>query len=189
MLTSAPKISLEDSFSLMRPEHQRVAQAIYEDYKNEIDILPGSATKHQVWKGGYRSHVEETMNIVLVLFHQLNMRRPLPFDVSTALFISYIHDFDKLLRYYVDSEGKAITKNIKDKDYTQLIQNELDSKYGYILTDEETNGLKYTHGEINDYQPGGKRLMGPLATLVHCADVISARLWHDYGHSSDTWKD
>lgn len=184
----APKIDLANLVQIMRPEHRRVAEAICEEYAQQMSIVPGSSSKHQTWKGGYISHVEETMNLALIMYHELHKRRPLPFDVSTALFCAFIHDFDKLLRYTVTDNTADLSKR-HAKDDGEKVREALLSKYNYSLTSEEYNALKYTHGKGADFQPGGKRVMGPLATLVHCCDVISARIWYDYGRSHNSWRE
>lgn len=182
----APKIPLHDLMQLMRPTHRQVAEKICRDYGEQMSIIPGSATKHQTWEGGYISHIEETMNLILIMYHELHRRRPLPFDVSTALFCAFIHDFDKLLRYTVKDNKTDLTARHADDD-SEKVKQALQEKYGYALTEEEYKAIKYTHGEGDDFQPGGNRVMTPLATLVHCCDVISARIWHDYGRVHDSW--
>lgn len=182
----APKIPLDGLVQLMRPIHKGVAEAICRDYSEQMNIIPGSATKHQTWQGGYISHIEETMNLILVMYHELHRRRPLPFDVSTALFCAFIHDFDKLLRYTVKDGETDLTKRHTNDDSEQ-VKDVIQEKYNYTLTDEEYKAIKYTHGEGGDFQPGGDRVMTPLATLIHCCDTISARIWHDYGKLHDSW--
>jgi len=182
-----PKISLEGLISLMEPEHKRIAEMICEDYKDIIFVIPGSASKHQTWKGGYVSHIEESMNLAVILYHQLRVRRPLDFSLSAALFCLFLHDFDKVQRYRI-VDGKLQSKGAYDTDYVNTTRTIIKESYGYTLTPEEFNALKYAHGEGDDFQPGGKRVMLPLATLVHCCDTISARIWHNYGTLHDSWE-
>jgi len=182
-----PKIPLDGLISLMEPEHKRIAEKICEDYKDVMFVIPGSSTKHQTWESGYVSHVEETMNLAIILYHQLRSRRPLDFSLSSALFCLFLHDFDKVQRYTM-ANGQLQSKGEYNKDYVHETKRIVSKTYGYELTDEEFNALKYAHGEGSDYQPGGKRVMLPLATLVHCCDVISARIWYDYGKLHDSWE-
>lgn len=182
-----PKISLQGLISLMQPEHKRVAEKICEDYKNIIYAIPGSASKHQTWEGGYVSHLEETMNLAVILYHQLHTRRPLDFTLSSALFCLFLHDFDKVQRYRM-VDGQLQSMSSYDTDYINKTRDIVKENYKYALTSEEFNALKYAHGEGNDFQPGGERVMLPLATLVHCCDTISARIWHDYGKLHESWE-
>lgn len=186
---TADKLPLEKLFTLLEPEHARVAQAIYKDYDGLIDKIPGSHAKHQAWVGGYISHVEETMNIAIGLYEMLDERRKLDFSLSSVLFCCYLHDFDKLLRYTIQPDATWIGKPADKMLYFTEMIDTLDNKYAYALTDAEYNALKYAHGELEADRRPNKRVIWPLGTLVHCADVISARVWHDYGKSHDTWKD
>jgi hypothetical protein len=181
------KIPLNGLISLLGAEHKRVAEAIIKDYHEIIFSIPGSASKHQTWQGGYVSHIEESMNLAILLYHQMHSRRPLPFTLSAALFCLFLHDFDKVQRYTI-VDGELHTASGYTKDYIVKTRQILTEKYAYQLTDEEHNALKYAHGEGDDFQPGGKRVMLPLATLVHCCDTISARIWYDYGKIHDSWE-
>lgn len=184
----APKIPLDGLIQLMRPEHKKIAKAIYADHIRQMNIIPGSATKHQTWEGGYISHVEETINLALIMYHELHRRRPLPFDVSTALFCAFIHDFDKLLRYTVKNNAADVSTLHADDD-SEKVRLALHKSYDYTMTDEEFKAIRYAHGEGSDFQPGGERVMSPLAALVHCCDTISARIWYDYGRAHDSWQE
>ena len=52
------------------------------------------------------------------------------------------------------------------------------SKYKFKLNDSHINGLKYVHGEGNDYDKN-VNVQKPLAAFVHSCDVFSARIWMD----------
>ncbi len=180
------KIPLVELLSLMNPAHKQVAEKICEDYKDIIFSIPGSAGKHQVWQGGYVNHVEEAMNIAISLYHQLTIRRPLDFSLSSALFCIFLHDFDKVQRYRMVND-QLQSKGVYQKDYIHHTREIIATQYDYELTAQEFNALLYVHGEGDDYEPGGKRVMQPLAALVHCCDVISARIWFDEGKNSENW--
>lgn len=179
------RYSLNALVSKMEAEHARVCRQILEDYKETIFSIPGSHVKHHAWEGGYIDHVEETMNIVLTLYAALDACRPLPFDLSEALFCAFLHDFDKVQRYTI-SEGILKSQGGYSGHYIKKTKTILKEKYDYILTTNEYNALKYAHGEGDDYHPTD-RIMQPLATLVHCSDTISARIWFDKGHNHSQW--
>lgn len=181
------KLPLEKLFDKLDKRQAEVARKIYQDYKENIETIPGSSTKHQIWEGGYLSHIEEAMNIASVLYDSLSNCRPLPFSLSDALFCVYMHDFDKVQRFrWVD--GELLKSGDYSKDYIDKTAKLLKEKYDYELTSEQYNALKYAHGEGLDYHPTD-RIMLPLATLVHCADVISARVWYNDGKEHDSWSD
>jgi hypothetical protein len=55
----------------------------------------GSSHNHQAWSGGYVDHVTEVMNVAVVLYDALNTKRPLPFTLSDALLVLFLHDIEK----------------------------------------------------------------------------------------------
>lgn len=183
------KLPLEELFALMAPEHARVSRAVYEGYEGLINKIPGSHAKHQAWPGGYISHVEETMNIGLMLHENLTARREVDATQSEVLFCSYLHDFDKLLRYTMKDDGTWVGKPADKLLYLEQMITALKDTYNYELPDKEYNALKYAHGELEADRTPNKRVIWPLGAIVHCADILSARVWHDYGKSHDTWDD
>lgn len=183
--SSSKKIPLEKLLELIEPTKKLVCEKIISDHSETIRMIPGSSTKHQAWSGGYWSHVEESMNIGLQLYTSLNNLRELKFDLGTLLFCIFIHDYDKLKRYTITSEN-GVRFGSNDPKYIEIMADELSAKYGYKLDAEELNAVKYAHGEGDDYHPT-ERIMNPLATFVHCSDIISARVWFDEGHDSDNW--
>ncbi len=182
---SRAKLPLANLYGLMTRQHAQVARQMYQEYESSMTVIPGSSQKHQTWPGGYVSHIEEAMNIGLVLYDELNLRRTLTFSRSAVLFCIFLHDFDKVLRYTVLPNGNK-TYGSYSNDYVDQTAKILKHKFNYVLDPEEYNALKYAHGEGDDYHPSD-RIMLPLATIVHCADVISARVWYDEGQIHDRW--
>jgi hypothetical protein len=179
------KLPLSELLKIMRPEQAEVCRKLHKDYASVVDVIPGSMGKHQAWQGGYISHIEEAMNIALVLHEGLNSCRQLDIDISEVLFCVFLHDFDKVQRYRKE-KAKFVAKADYSSDYIKMTAALLRDDYGYTLTEEEYNALKYAHGEGDDYHPTD-RIMLPLATLVHCSDIISARIWYDKGKEHDKW--
>ena len=86
----------------------------------------------------------------------------------------------KLFRY-------SNNDKIKDcKDFHLFVKNYLKEKYGYVLSKEEFNAIKYMHGENEDYHPT-KKIMLSLTAFVHCCDIISARIWFNKGKDKNYW--
>lgn len=179
------KLTLAKLTTLMLPEQKRVSEQIMSDFKDIIIDLPGSTTKHQTWPGGYISHLEEAMNIAVVLYKSLSTKRPLSFTLSDTLFALFLHDFDKITRYEKVSNGYK-AKGEYNSGYASLTAKLLKERYNYKLSNEIFNALKYAHGEGKDYHPTDRIIM-PLGTLVHCCDIISARIWFDEGKDHNNW--
>ncbi len=179
------KLSLRQLFLLIEPRRRAVCMNVVKEFEVSFESFPGSITKHQWWKGGYRDHIEEVMNIAYAIYRVLAKRRKLPFSLADALFVLFLHDFDKLQRYGLKSKRTRPRASYTNQYYFTL-KRYLLARFRYRFRRQEENALKYTHGEGGDYHPT-KRIMLPLATFVHCCDIISARLWYDKGRDDGHW--
>jgi len=156
-------------------------QRLWEQHSDVMLTAPGSASKHQAWPGGYQDHLVETMRLAEGMYQQLNDRRSLPFSLRSAQLVLFLHDLEKPFKYgdkeiFPDHPGLAKSDPEKFKELVMRT-------YEIKLDQEQSNALKYIHGEGDDYQE--QRVMGPLATLCHCCDIISARLWPDQPLASE----
>jgi hypothetical protein len=150
---------------------------ILADNRKLFQMVQGSANNHQNWPGGYFDHVQEIMNIAIVLYGQLNVIRPLPFSLSDLLLVVYLHDIEKPWKYQYD---------LQKEDHQRFRTAKL-AQYGIVLTPEQKNGMKYVEGESSDYT-NRRRVMGPLACVAHMCDICSARLWFDHPfEDGDPW--
>jgi hypothetical protein len=148
----------------------------------------GSSHNHQAWPSGYFDHIQEVLNIAVVLYNALAPLRPLPFSLSDALLVLYLHDIEKPWAYEADAQGRLRRKaNFATKEAQQAFRLNLLQQYNIRLTPEQENGLRYAEGEIGAYS-NQQRTMGPLAAFCHSCDVISARLWFDHPWpANDPW--
>lgn len=177
------KYSLETLIEKLNPQRKQLVKKILHKFQDTFDLLPGAQTKHQNWKGGYRDHVEEVMNIAVLLFNNLDLKRKLPFILEDALFILFLHDMDKLISYKKTDNGYKRTMSYEE---AQKKVRELIRDMHYELSESEMNALDYVHGEVKDYHPT-VRIMNELATFVHCCDIISSRIWYSYGQDNKNW--
>lgn len=147
----------------------------------------GSIHNHQAYEGGYTHHLEEAMNIALVLHNTYSDLRPLPFSLSDALLVLYLHDLEKPWKYeLVDGQYKMIASMV-DKDAQHRFRLQKIKEYGIALTPEQENGIEYVEGE-NSKHSYYKRTRGPLAAFCGLCDSTSARIWFEYPKADDTWK-
>lgn len=181
--------SLESMLELIEEPNRSACIRIFQDNKKLFKTAQGSMLNHHAWLGGYYDHVQEVMNIAIVLYTPLNALRPLPFSLSDVLLVLYLHDIEKPWRYDVGNDGKLDNKPNMDSPEKQHIFREKKLKeYGILLTEEQKNGLKYVEGEGKDYS-GKHRAMRPLAALAHICDVTSARVYFDYPLvDNDSWE-
>jgi hypothetical protein len=161
-----PYYTLEEMLEMIEEPNRTACKNILADNLELFQTVQGGAHNHHTWAGGYYDHIQEVMNIGIVL---------------------YLHDIEKPWRYEL-KEGKLHNKkDLQDKESQNKFRIQKLKEYGVKLTPEHQNGIKYTEGEGNDYTMYG-RVMNELACLAHMSDVCSARLWFDYPQETDdTW--
>lgn len=181
-------LKLVDFINIMTDKRKSAILAIYQDYKSLFHYAYGSTSNHQAWQGGYADHIAETLRVNKSIYHALSSDiRALPFTEDSALICLFLHDIEKPFRYGPSDDSECNKwRNLAGGDWQVWeklkwdIISEMKVKYGFELSDDEVNALKYTHGEGGDYQKG-KRVAGPLAAHVHHCDNASARIYFNDG--------
>ncbi|MBU2612572.1 MAG: hypothetical protein KKB62_02515, partial [Nanoarchaeota archaeon] len=120
--------------------------------------------------------ITEVMNIAISIYPLLDSKRKLPFSISDALLVLYLHDLEKAWKYGGTKE--EVEDFEKYKNNYEFILNKA-KEYNFELNSEHLNALKYVHGEGDDYDKK-RNVQGPLAAFAHNCDVISARIWHNF---------
>jgi hypothetical protein len=151
---------------------------LLQDHWGRIREAAGSSHNHQAWKGGYLDHIAEVMNIAELLYYTMDHLRLLPFSLSDALVVLFLHDLEKPWKY-VPSDIV-----LKTKEDRKRFRDELIAQYGIELNDMQKNALRYVEGVPDSEYTPGERTMGELAAFCHMCDIASARLWHDRGRES-----
>lgn len=156
------------------------ARSFWHDLQTYLPKAAGSTRSHHAWDYGYKDHVQEAMNLAVILYERLSAERRLEFTLESALFVLFLHDCEKPFCHATDEQlshfGWITGRPDKsDKTFQQL----LIRHYGFIVSDQEQNALTYVEGEHGDYVEG-VRTQGPLAAFCHVCDTISARIWHDF---------
>jgi len=180
--------TIEEMIAMVDEPNRDACTRILTENRKLFQTVQGSTNNHQAWPGGYFDHVQEIMNIVIVLYERFNLIRPLPFSLSDALLVVFLHDIEKPWKYELGHDGQLQevpalkTKTAQHEFRTQKLK-----EYGIVLTSDQENGMKYVEGEFNNYS-NRRRVMNPLAALCHLADVTSARIWFDYPmKENDPW--
>lgn len=157
----------------VEPPERACCRRLLEELLGDPDLASaqGSMHNHQAWPGGYLDHVAEVVDLAFVQYEALSKIRPLPFTLSEALLVLFLHDIEKPWKY-----GKG--HRFLHKLDRHLFRMKLIKDSGIELTSEQENAIKYVEGEGDDYTPG-ERVMGPLAAFCHTCDVLSARMWWD----------
>lgn len=141
---------------------------------------PAAIHNHQTWNGGYLDHLQEIMNLAIVLYDSLASLRPLPFSLSDALMVLFLHDIEKPWKYELDSKGALqIKESMRGHAAQEAFWRKMLPEYGVVFTPEQENAMVYVEGENAQYAPG-RRTQGPLAAFCHLCDTTSARIWFEY---------
>lgn len=180
---------------------------LFAHIKEKFPITPGSSHNHQAWEGGYIDHIAEVMNYALMYYGTLIDLRPLPFSLSDALLVLFLHDIEKPWKYneltkhiappsvwggstMEDHEwlrkNSTSTHNWKDRKVKEQFRHDILKTFEITLTPEQENAFKYVEGEIDEYS-GDHRVMNELAAFCHICDITSARLWHNFPNGTDNW--
>lgn len=185
-----PYFSIEGLLTLIEEPNRTACRRFLKDNLALMETTQGSVHNHQAWPGGYKDHIQEIMNIAKVLYETYNAMRPLPFSLSDALLVVFLHDVEKLWKYVRGDDGQMQhVPSMRTKEAEHAFRAAKFAEYEFVLTEDQLNGLKYAEGEIRDYNPR-ERMMHPLAALCHCADVTSARIWFDHPLATrdDPWE-
>ena len=180
--------TVEQMLEMIDEPNRTVCKRILADNRRLFQAVQGSTNNHQNWPGGYFDHVQEIMNIAVVLYERLDSVRPLPFSLSDLLLVVYLHDIEKPWKYELREDGQLHHKaTMQNKADHQCFRMAKLAEYGVAFTPEQENGMKYAEGELNDYT-NRRRVMGPLACVAHMCDVCSARLWFAHpSEENDPW--
>jgi len=128
------------------------------------------------------------MNLAVLFYERLGSVRPLPFSLSDALLVVFLHDLEKPWKYQIGSDGHITKDTSMTKEERKGFRARKIREYGIELTQEHENALRYIEGiPDSEYTPGA-RIMGPLAAFCHLCDITSARIWFEYPNAeNDPW--
>ncbi len=180
--------SVEELLRLIDEPNRSACARLLNDNRALFETVQGSTNNHQNWKGGYIDHIQEIMNIAVVLHHSLSECRSLPFSLSDALTVVYLHDVEKPWKYELGEDGRLNEiPAMREKEAQIQFRFEMLKKYGIVFTPEQDNAMRYVEGESKDYS-SRHRVAGPLAAFCHLCDVTSARIWFDHPkEQADSW--
>ncbi|MBP9732622.1 MAG: hypothetical protein KBD29_04150 [Candidatus Magasanikbacteria bacterium] len=179
-------LTVEQLIDFIDEPHRSVCHRILADNRRLFETARGSTHNHQTWDGGYIDHVTDGMNYARHLYtFDEAFGRPLPFTMSDALLVFFLHDLEKPWRILVDESGQASNREGLDTKaaYKEFREAKLVS-YGLELNEMQFNGFTYVEGEIHDYT-SKRRVMNELAAFAHKVDNWCARGWYEYPKATD----
>jgi hypothetical protein len=119
------------------------------------------------------------------LHEALGHLRPLPFSLSDALVVLFVHDLEKPWAY--EEVGGVWRRRDGFKENAHEFRMVKLAEARITLSAELERAVLFVEGEGSHYN-NRARGMSPLAAFCHMCDVVSARLWHDYPlERDDPW--
>jgi len=179
-------LPIERLLDLIDEPNRTICHAILSDNRKLFEKARGATHNHQTWEGGYIDHVTDGMNYGRHLYaFDEAFGRPLPFSLSDALLIFFLHDLEKPWRIIVDEAGQISNlPGFDTKAKYKRFREEMLASYRLALTHEQVNAFTYVEGEHADYS-SERRVMNELAAFCHKIDNWSARGWYDYPKPQD----
>jgi hypothetical protein len=180
-------LTLDELLRRVDEPYRSAFQRLLAEHAERFRSARGSSHNHQAWVGGYLDHVREVLNLAVVLYDTLGRLRPLPFSLSDALVVLFVHDLEKPWAYEeVDGVWRR-RDGFSAKDDAQAFRMGKLAEVGITLPPVLEQATLFVEGELNRYS-NRTRGMSPLAAFCHLCDVASARLWHDHPLAdNDPW--
>ena len=181
-----PYLTFDQLLLLVDEPYRSALRRLLAEHGEQFRSARGSSHNHQAWPGGYTDHVRETMNIAVVLYEALAPLRPVPFSLSDALVVMFVHDLEKPWAYEQGPGGRRRREGMKENAHAFRLARLAEA--GLTLTEALGRPLLFVEGEGGKYS-NSERGMPPLAPFCHMCDVASARLWHDHPlERDDPWE-
>lgn len=178
-------LSFETLLDMIEEPNKTACRKLCRENWELLREAPGSTHNHQAWPGGYVDHELEIMNIAVVLYESLSSCRSLPFSLSDAILVLFVHDIEKPWMYTGQTSERFVPKDKADRHAFRKAKL---SEYGIHLNAEQNNAFQYVEGEVDGTYSSSERRMNELASFCHMCDVASARLWHDRPRESgEVW--
>jgi hypothetical protein len=179
-------LTIEENIALIDEPNRDCCLEILENNRQLFELVRGSTHNHQTWEGGYIDHVTDGMNYGRHLYvFDTAFGRPLPFSLSDALLVFFLHDLEKPWRIIVSGDGTVMNRpGLETKAQFKEFREAKLTEHGIVLNPTQHNALTYVEGEIKDYS-STHRVMNELAAFCHKIDNWSARGWYDYPKSND----
>lgn len=173
-----------------------------EHVQDRTELYPASTKYHHVWPGGLADHITQVMTIAW----QLKSACPdaQPHEIVVA---AYLHDWEKHFKYEpiagLDTSEAAIAWHedgrmrpmFKYIEYPrkvgpsyEIMMGMLIQRFGIPITMRLSNALMMCEGGYSAHAGKPNAQMGPLAAVIHSADLISSHSFHEVsGQGAAKW--
>ena len=154
------------------------------DYPYQIENFPASIKYHHNYRGGWKKHIEEVTATML----DINVLEHIDLDPEDVRLAAFLHDFAKLESYQELPDGtfdKLIGRwKLMDPETWTIVKC---AAKGVVLPENQINALLMAEGGWSAFAHTTSRYVqpasGPLATVLHCADMISSQILSNLGHA------
>ncbi|MDO8599995.1 MAG: hypothetical protein Q7R73_00020 [bacterium] len=188
MTKAKSRASIAKMFGMIDEPNRTRCRKLYKENEELFRNAYGSVHNHQSWPGGYHDHIQEIMNIAILFYGPMIGARFLPFSLSDALLVLFLHDLEKPWKYERGEDGMLRHKpEFATKEDAHRFRMQKIAEYGIVLSPVQENALTYVEGESRDYM-NRRRIMNELAMFCHMCDGTSARIWYGYPlKQNDPW--
>jgi hypothetical protein len=164
-----------------------VIQLTHDSLKDLIYTMPAAVGRHHSYPGGYGDHVSQVMYLSYKMWAEVSDNTP-SVTQDDILLVAFVHDLDKLWRYRPTTNPKLLEKGQKFEyrddaiPYTDVSKTVAECfRRGIILEDKHLEAIDHHHGgwsaDISSvFAPRG-RYMTQLSTILHCADMLSTKIY------------
>ncbi len=191
---------LKNRLELIRaPKLKKQLLEVYEKIQNKILNLPASTKFHHNWKGGLYDHVIEVIDFALKLYDAIvknndngggeSNRKYYDFNRDDIIFLAFVHDLDKLDKYIknpLSNNSQPFIynkKRISVNDTAMVVQ--ILAEFDVKFSNKHLNALTFSHGGWSV----DRGIMEPLATIIHCADILSLNFGAKNEKETDRFKE
>ena len=154
------------------------------DYPYQIANFPASIKYHHNQRGGWGQHIGEVTKIM----HNINNVECLGLNPDDCTLAAFLHDFAKLESYKELPDGtfdKLENRwKLMDPETWTVVKC---AEKGVVLPENQVNALLMAEGGWSAFARTTNRYCQPasgsLATVLHCADMISSQILSNLGHA------
>ena len=151
---------------------------LYDSIRDTFRSCPASTKFHHNWKGGLYDHTIEVIDYGEAIYEDIK-DKAIGFTRDDVIFVCFAHDLDKLDKYSNNPDFGKNGKWTEDQEFVwnkkKISVNAIGQvmgmlvKFGIEVTDMQLNALTFAHGGWSS----DKGNMEPLATILHCSDILS----------------
>lgn len=160
-------------------------KSIYLDLRANMEYYPASTKYHHKDFGGHGDHTAQVMELSINIYNSLK-ESCADFNLDDVILVAFVHDLDKLWRYQQIKERKEGGPIFEYKElevpydeYSKTIAECF--RRGLELKDIHIEAIDHHHGgwaqDLSSVYNYRSKNIGKLATILHCADMLSCSLW------------